>query len=84
MNLLYEGIINMRYNTVKNADKIVSSSSYLVKNPNNYKNKWNDLFGNNNKICLELGMGRGSFIINMAVSHPNINYIFHLFFAFQN
>lgn len=75
MNLLYEGIINMRYNTVKNADKIVSSSSYLVKNPNNYKNKWNDLFGNNNKICLELGMGRGSFIINMAVSHPNINYI---------
>ena len=65
----------MRYNTVKNADKIVSSSSYLVKNPNNYKNKWNDLFGNNNKICLELGMGRGSFIINMAVSHPNINYI---------
>ena len=75
MNLLYEVIINMRYNTVKNADKIVSSSSYLVKNPNNYKNKWNDLFGNNNKICLELGMGRGSFIINMAVSHPNINYI---------
>ena len=65
----------MRYNTVKNADKIVSSSSYLVKNPNNYKNKWNDLFGNNNKICLELGMGRGSFIINMAVPHPNINYI---------
>ena len=65
----------MRYNTVKNADKIVSSSSYLVKNPNNYKNKWNDLFGNNNKICLELGMGRGSFIINMAVCHPNINYI---------
>ena len=65
----------MRYNTVKNADKIVSSSSYLVKNPNNYKNKWKYLFGNNNKICLELGMGRGSFIIDMAVSHPNINYI---------
>lgn len=65
----------MRYNVVKNADKIIENSSYLIKNPTNYKNKWKDLFGNNNPICLELGMGRGSFIIEMAKQHPNINYI---------
>lgn len=65
----------MRYNVVKNANEIIENSSYLVKNPRNYKNKWKDLFGNNNPICLELGMGRGSFIIGMAKSHPNINYI---------
>ena len=65
----------MRYNVVKNANEIIESSSYLVKNPRNYKNKWKDLFGNNNPICLELGMGRGSFIIGMAKSHPNVNYI---------
>ncbi len=32
-------------------------------------------FKNNNPICLELGMGRGTFIIEMAKTHPNINYI---------
>lgn len=65
----------MRYNVIKNADEIMENSTYLVKNPENYKGKWNTLFNNNNPICLELGMGRGSFIINMALKNPNINYI---------
>lgn len=65
----------MEYNKIKNAGVIIDKSSYIVKNPENYKNKWNTLFGNNNPVCLELGMGRGSFIIDMAIKHPNINYI---------
>jgi len=65
----------MRYNVVKNADNIINSSSYLIKNPEQYKNRYSQLFNNNNPICLELGMGRGSFIIEMAKAHPNINYI---------
>ena len=65
----------MRYNVVKNAEKIIENSSYLVKNPESYKGKWSSLFNNNNKICLELGMGRGSFIIQMAKNNSNINYI---------
>ena len=65
----------MRYNTVKDSDKIIRNSSSIVGNPQNYKNKWNDLFGNKNVIHLELGMGRGEFIINMAKKYPNINFI---------
>lgn len=65
----------MRYNVVKDADKIVGRSSYLINNPSNFKNKWNSVFNNNNPICIELGMGRGNFIINMAKSNPKINYI---------
>lgn len=65
----------MRYNVVKNAKEIIDNSSYLVKKPENYKGKWNSVFNNNNPICLELGMGRGSFIIEMAKKHPNVNYI---------
>lgn len=65
----------MRYNVVKNADEIMNNSSYLIKTPEKYKGKWNTVFNNNNPICLELGMGRGSFIIDMAKKHPNINYI---------
>ena len=65
----------MEYIKVKDADVIISKSPYLVKNPKNYKNKWHDLFGNHNPICLELGMGRGDFIINMAKKYPNKNFI---------
>lgn len=65
----------MEYNVVKEADKIISRSSYLVSNPTKYKNKWSDFFGNKNPIHLELGMGRGDFIINMAKKFPNINFI---------
>lgn len=65
----------MEYNTVKNAQNILNNSNYLIKNPSNYKNNWHSVFNNNNPICLELGMGRGSFIIEMAKLNPNINYI---------
>ena len=65
----------MRYNTVKNANGVISNSNYVVKNPENYKGKWRSLFNNDKPIMLELGMGRGSFIIQMALAHPNINYI---------
>lgn len=65
----------MRYNVIKNADKIVKSSKYVVNNPYENKNNWSKVFGNNNPIKLELGMGRGSFIIEMAKQYPNINFI---------
>lgn len=68
-------VINMRYNVVKDADRIINKSPYLVKDPTKYKNKWNDLFGNKNPIHIELGMGRGDFIIKMAKTYPNINFI---------
>lgn len=65
----------MRYNVVKNASNILDSSDYLVKNPTKYKNNWHSVFNNNHPICLELGMGRGAFIIEMAKLNPNINFI---------
>lgn len=65
----------MRYNVVKDAKRILNDSNYLIKNPKNYKNNWKSVFNNNNPICLELGMGRGSFIIEMAATHPNKNFI---------
>ena len=65
----------MRYNVIKGAKDILNNSSYVVKEPFKYKNNWNKVFKNNNPICLELGMGRGSFIINMALQNPKVNFI---------
>lgn len=65
----------MKYKEVRGAKRIVKSSSYLISKPYELKNKWRNEFDNNNPICLELGMGRGEFIINMAKQNPRINYI---------
>ena len=58
----------MQYKKIKNADLIVGSSKYLVKNPYEYQKRWHELFNNSNPICLELGMGRGDFIIDYECS----------------
>ena len=65
----------MRYNVVKNASEIISNSNILVKNPEKYIGKWSEVFNNQNPIMLELGMGRGSMIIQMAMKYPNLNFI---------
>lgn len=36
---------------------------------------WEDLFGNSNPVELEIGCGKGRFIINSATQYPDINYI---------
>ena len=63
----------MRIRKVKNASELIDNSSYIIKD--NYKGKYNALFGNNNPIHLEIGMGKGDFIIDMAKKYPNINFI---------
>ena len=65
----------MEYNVIKNANGILNNSKYYVSTPNKYKGKWNDFFGNHNPIYLELGTGRGEFIIQMAKKYPKYNFI---------
>ena len=65
----------MRLKHVKNADKIVESGVYYVSNPKVNKGSWKSLFGNDNPIYIEIGMGKGDFIIENALSYPNINFI---------
>ena len=65
----------MEYIKIKNADQIVRDCPYVIDNPKAYKGKWGQLFHNSNPICLELGMGRGDFIIEMAKKYPNMNFI---------
>lgn len=65
----------MRLKNVKGASDIVLKSSYIIQNPEEYKGKFKSIFGNKNSIHLEIGMGKGDFIINMAKTFPNINFI---------
>lgn len=65
----------MRVRNIKNKDEILKSSSYIIENPSLYKGKWNTLFKNNNKISLEIGTGKCSFIYEMAKENPGTNFI---------
>ena len=68
-------MINLRLKNVKNASNIIKGSEYIILNLNDYKGKWNKLFGNQNPINIEIGMGKGDFIIEMAKKNPNVNFI---------
>lgn len=65
----------MRLKHVKNADKIVENGTYYVNRPKEYKGKWQKVFGNDNDIYVEIGMGKGDFIIENALLYPDINFI---------
>ena len=66
----------MRLRNVKNAKEIVNNNSYVINNPYKYKNNYNkEIFKNNNPIHLEIGMGKGNFIIDKALKNPHINFI---------
>lgn len=65
----------MRLKHIKGSEEKVSLSKVVIKNPEQYKGKWKSVFNNKNKIYLEIGMGKGSFLIEHARRNKNINYI---------
>ena len=65
----------MRLRNVKNKEEILNNSDYLIKNPTDYKGNWKNLFKNDNPIYIEIGMGKGKFLLENALKYKNINYI---------
>lgn len=66
----------MRLRKIKGAREALEENvKYFIKNPNEYKSGWHNLFENTNPIHLEVGCGKGNFIIGMAKTFPNINFI---------
>lgn len=65
----------MRQRNVKNKKEIINNSKYIIENPSEYKGCYNKLFNNSNPIYIEIGMGKGDFILGNAIKYPNINFI---------
>ena len=65
----------MRLRNVKGANEIINKSELVIDNYKEYKSKFKTIFKNNNPIHLEIGTGKGNFIINMAKNYPDINFI---------
>ena len=65
----------MRLRNNKNAKGILEESKYVIKKPEELKGNWSKEFGNNNEIEIEIGCGKGNFIIENALRYPNKNFI---------
>ncbi len=65
----------MRLRNVTGSREVIAESAYVAHEPQQYKGKWKELFGNENPIRIEIGMGKGRFIMDLARRNPQINYI---------
>lgn len=65
----------MRLRNIPGADEVIDSSPYVIKNPLELKGKWIQITENSNPIHIEVGMGKGRFLMDLAALHPEINYI---------
>ncbi|MBR0132556.1 MAG: tRNA (guanosine(46)-N7)-methyltransferase TrmB [Lachnospiraceae bacterium] len=65
----------MRLRNIPGARDEIVASPYTIKNPEEYKGRWTEYFGNDHPIHLEIGTGKGKFIIELAKRNPDINYI---------
>ena len=66
----------MRLRNIAGSREVIAESKYTVKDPEQKKGLWKkEVFGNDNEIHIEIGMGKGRFIMDMAALHPDINYV---------
>lgn len=65
----------MRLRNISGSKEMVASDEFVIHEPEQYKGKWKEAFANDNPIHVEIGMGKGKFIIENAMLHPDINYI---------
>ena len=65
----------MRLRNVRGAIDKINASPYIIKKYTAYKGSFNDLFINKQPLEIEIGMGKGNFIINKAIKNPHINYV---------
>ena len=65
----------MRLRNVPGSREAIAESNLAINEPQVLKGKWNEEFGNNNPIRIEIGMGKGRFITQLALENPDINYV---------
>ena len=65
----------MRLKNIAGSREVIADSRFVIHEPQNQKGKWQDLFGNKNPIQIEIGMGKGRFLMELAAGNPDINYI---------
>lgn len=65
----------MRLRNITGSREMITESEFVVQDPKRFRGRWSHVFGNDNPIHLEIGMGKGKFLHILAGRNPDINYI---------
>ena len=66
----------MRLRNIAGSREVIADSTYTVKDPQTKKGLWKkEVFGNSKPIHIEIGMGKGRFLMDLAELNPDINYV---------
>lgn len=65
----------MRLRNIPGSAERIEKSEFCVQSPKEHKGRWNEVFGNDNPIHIEIGMGKGRFLMDLAKKNPGVNYI---------
>ena len=65
----------MRLRNIPGADEAIENSEYCIKQPETLKGNWQSIFPSSQPLHIEIGMGKGRFIMDLAALNPEINYI---------
>ena len=63
----------MRLRNIRGSREYIADSEFVIHKPQ--KGKWREIFGNENPIHIEVGMGKGQFLMELARQTPGINYV---------
>lgn len=65
----------MRLRNIKGAREVIAGSHYVVHEEEKQAGSWHEIFGNDHPIHIEIGMGKGKFIMALAKRNPHMNYV---------
>lgn len=65
----------MRLRNIPRADSTLQVHKLVIKSPEAQRGCWGQVFGNQNPVYIEIGMGKGQFLLNMAKTYPEINFV---------
>ena len=65
----------VRLKHIKGAEEAVAKSRYVIHDAKERRGSWHTLFGNQKPIHMEIGMGKGRFLMELARQNPEVNYI---------
>ena len=65
----------MRLRNIPGSRDIIAESQWVVQDPEKHRAAWNLIFQNGHPIHIEVGMGKGRFLMDLARRHPLRNYI---------
>ena len=65
----------MRLRNITGSREVIAENDFVIHDPEKRKGQWREVFGNDAPIRLEIGMGKGRFLMTLAAQHPEINYL---------